>query len=247
MKNKKFFSPLLMSLLLASVALAQSGKPEVPDAPQPQDSASQQVEITPASNPEASGDNKLISQVRQYPRFPRRPMGPYRAQMYRSRPPMPGLSPLGALIGFGAGAALGASRSQDVTSSGRFASGLLIGAIGALIGGAIGDAIGAASPLLHAKRTHPPSGPGDDDGSDLSADAREAHSKRSLSARPAAPSQSTVEGTPKPRWRSLQCPSLKNNLGGGQKRQALPPHLTETTVPGWLPAVTIPVRDRLTK
>ncbi len=196
MKNTKFFSLLLMSLLLASAAQAQSGKPEVPDAPQPQDYVSQPIEITSPANTEASGDNQVISQVRQYPRFPRRPMGPYRGQGYRSRGPTPGLSPLGALIGFGAGAALGAARSQDATGGGRLASGLLVGAISALIGGAVGNAIGAASPLLHAKRTHPATRPGDDDGSDLRADARGVHSKRPVSPMPASPSQSTpVEAT----------------------------------------------------
>jgi hypothetical protein len=192
MKNIKILSPLLTSLLLGSVALAQAGSPTLPDAPQPQDSTSTQIENTTVARTATSDDGKLITQARLHPRFPRRPMRPYHGHAYRSAAPMPGLSPVGALIGFGFGAALGASRSQDTTGSGRAASGLLVGAICALIGGAIGD---AAHQFQHVKN-HPPSDPDDDDDSDYRSAAAKAPSKQSVSAGPAAPSQSTrVEAT----------------------------------------------------
>jgi hypothetical protein len=133
MKNLQVVSPLL-TLLLGSIALAQAGN--LPEAPQPQDSESTQLQSTPVANSEESaqpsGDNKLMSQARPYPRFPRRPVGPPRGRVYRSAyspayPPPPALSPVGALIGFGFGAALGAAGSGDHTSGGRVA--------GALIGG----------------------------------------------------------------------------------------------------------------
>jgi hypothetical protein len=67
-------------------------------------------------------------------------MGPPRGRAYPSAfaPPRPPLSPIGALIGFGAGAALAAAGSQDQTTRGRVAVGLLGGGLCALIGGAIG-------------------------------------------------------------------------------------------------------------
>lgn len=76
MKNIKVLSPLLMSLLLASVALAQAGSPDAPDTPQPQPSVAAQPEPTPVAGTGASGEDKLISQARQYPRGPRGRMGP---------------------------------------------------------------------------------------------------------------------------------------------------------------------------
>lgn len=183
---------MLMSLLLASVALAQAGSPELPDAPQPQASALAQSEKTPDANAGASDENTLIGQAGRYPRFPRRPVRPSRGYAYRPAAPMPGLSPVGALIGFGVGAGLGARGSQDGSASARVASGLIIGAIGALIGGAIG----AAPPLLHARRHYPPSGPDDDDDSDLHSDAIKVHSGRTVSASPTTSGQAPgKEGT----------------------------------------------------
>jgi hypothetical protein len=187
MKNTKILSPLFTSLLLGSVALAQVGSPTLPDAPQPQDSTSTQIENTTLANKATSDESKLITQARPHPRFPGRPMRPYYGHTYRSGP-MPGLSPVGALIGFGVGAALGASRSQDATTNGRVATGLLMGAICALIGGAIGD---AAHPFLHARKNHPPSDQDDEDDSDFRSAAVKTHSKQSISASPIAPTQST--------------------------------------------------------
>jgi hypothetical protein len=146
MKSLQVISSLLTSLLLGSVALAQAGS--LPDAPQPQHPASTQLESSPAANTEASSqqstppsdESKLLSQARPYPRFPRGPMGPPRGRAYPRAfaPPPPALSPVGALIGFGFGAALGAAASGDHTSAGRVAGGLIGGGICALIGGAIG-------------------------------------------------------------------------------------------------------------
>jgi hypothetical protein len=142
MKNLQVISPLLTSLLLGSVALAQAGN--LPDAPQPQNSASTQLQSTPAADSDESakeaGGATLISQARPYPRFPRGPMGPPRGRAYpwAFAPPPPALSPIGALIGFGAGAALGASASGDQTARGRVAGALIGGGLCALIGGAIG-------------------------------------------------------------------------------------------------------------
>jgi len=152
MKNLQVISSLLTSLLLGSVALAQTGS--LPDAPQPHDPASAQLESTPAAHTEEStsqsapqaDENKLLSQARPYPRFPRGPMGPPRGRAYPRAfaPPPPALSPIGALIGFGFGAALGASASGDHTSAGRVAGALIGGGLCALIGGAIGGVFSLA-------------------------------------------------------------------------------------------------------
>jgi hypothetical protein len=160
MKNLPVLSPLLTSLLFGSMALAQAGN--LPDAPQPQATATTDVPLaqspatqTPATqtpNPaEQSSENRLVSQAAPFPRFPRGPMPPPRGRAYPSAfaPRPPALSPIGALIGFGAGAALGASRSGDQTARGRVAGGLIGGTLCALIGGAIGHAFSAVGHNFH--------------------------------------------------------------------------------------------------
>jgi hypothetical protein len=195
MKNTKIFSPL-MWLLLGTVAFAQAGSTDAPEAPLPQDPDTAKIEaakIEPAkiesssnSNAGSSSEGRLISQARRYPQLHPGRMRPP-GQAYRSHSPMPGLSPLGALIGFGAGAALGASKSQDQSASARAVIGLFVGGIGALIGGAIGT----APPFWHSRRNYPPYGPGDDDDEgDLRSAGKD--SKHSTAKKPAAPSQSTV-------------------------------------------------------
>lgn len=180
-----------MWLLLGSVALAQAGIAELPDAPHSQDPNTAQIEparIEPTAEAKAgaSSEGKLISQARRYPHLhPGRTRPP--GQAYRSHSPMPGLSPLGALIGFGAGAALGASKSQDGTAGGRVLGGLLLGGLGALIGGAIGT----APPFWHSRRNYPPYRPDDDDDqdSDLHSDARTKDVKAPSTKNPAPPSE----------------------------------------------------------
>jgi hypothetical protein len=185
MKNLRVLSPLLMSLLFASLALAQAGSPDAPDAPQPQPSVAAQPEPTPATGTGSSGEDRLISQARQYPRGPRRPMGPRRGYAYPGFSPPPALSPVGALIGFGFGAAAGAASANNGTAGAHVALGLIGGGLGALIGGAIGA---AANPFLHARRVYRPSGSDEDQVAHLGRGARKAHPRPSVSATP-APSQ----------------------------------------------------------
>ena len=165
MKNLQVISALLTSLLFGAMALAQAGN--LPDAPQPQDAATTdvplaqspasetpvtQTPITQTPNPaEQSSVNKLVSQAAPFPRSPRGPMPPPRGRAYPSAfsPRPPALSPIGALIGFGEGAALGASASGDQTARGRVAGGLIGGTLCALIGGAIGHAFSAVGHNFH--------------------------------------------------------------------------------------------------
>jgi hypothetical protein len=160
MKNLQFISPFLTSLLLASMALAQVGN--LPDAPQPQDAASTDVQPVQTPNPAAprSGEKKLITQAVPFPRSPHGPMPPPRGRAYPSAfaPRPPALSPVGALIGFGAGAALGATASGDQTARGRVAGALIGGTLCALIGGAIGRGFAIGGHNYH----HWDDAPGDD-------------------------------------------------------------------------------------
>ena len=160
MKNHQVLSLLLTSLLLASMAMAQAGN--LPEAPQSQDPSSTDVQLirspstqsstakppstqTPNESTQQSGENKIITQAAPFPRSPRGPMPPPRGRAYPSAfaPRPPALSPLGALIGFGTGAALGATASGDQTTRGRVVAGLIGGSLCALIGGAIGHAFSA--------------------------------------------------------------------------------------------------------
>jgi hypothetical protein len=181
MKNLRVVSLFLTPLLLGSMTLAQAGSQPLPDAPQPQTSTPAQPEKTSDANAVASDDKTLISQAGRYPRLPRRPVRAPRGYAYGPTAPMPGLSPAGALIGFGIGAGLGAAGSQDSSASARVASALIVGAIGSLIGGAIGA-------FPHVGRRYP-SDPDDDDDSDLRSDGR-SHKERSASAKTAGQGQS---------------------------------------------------------
>ena len=203
MKNFRSISPLLVLVLSGSVALAQAGNPDLPDAPQPQTSASVQSEATPDAHAETSGRNSVNGQGRRYPRFPRRPIRAFHGAGYRSAAPMPGLSPVGALIGFGVGAGLGASGSQDRSAGARVVSGLIVGAIGAVIGGAIGT-------FPSVRRGYPPREPDDDDDddSDLRSDARTGHRGRLVPPKIAAPSQSPTVQTATPLSEAVAAPSL---------------------------------------
>jgi hypothetical protein len=189
MKNTIVISPLLMTLLFASVALAQARNPNLPDAPQPQASASTRSEPTPVAGRGASGEDKLIRQARQYPRGPRRPMGPRRGHAYPAFPPPPALSPVGALIGFGVGAAAGASNSGESTVGTHVALGLIGGGLGALIGGAIGAVV---NPLAHARRVRRPSGSDNDEEADLPSGARKAYSRQSVVSEQASQGPTTA-------------------------------------------------------
>jgi hypothetical protein len=207
MENLRIISLPLMTLLFASVALAQAGSASLPDAPQPQASAQAQSDETSNPNAGASDDGKLISQVQRYPRLPRRPGRAPRRYVYPSPAPMPHLSPVGALIGFGSGFALGASQSQDRSGGGRAVVGLLVGGIGALIGGVIGT----APPLWHPRRTYPPDDPDDDDDeAALHSKALHEAAKRSVTesvTKKLAPSQSpTTESAALPSQQELAVP-----------------------------------------
>jgi hypothetical protein len=180
---------MLMLLLFVSVALAQGGRPDVPDAPQPQPSVAAQTEPAPVAGTGSSSDDKLISQAGKYPPVPGRRMGSHRGRAYPAFPPPPALSPVGALIGFGVGAAAGASNSGESTVGTHVALGLIGGGLGALIGGAIGAVV---NPFARARRVRRPSGPDDDEEAGLRSGEGKTHSRQSIVSKPASPSPTTA-------------------------------------------------------
>jgi hypothetical protein len=84
---------------------------------------------------------------------------------------------IGAAIGFGLGAAIGAKANTSPYPGSTARAVVLIGSFGALIGGAIGAAHGGSYLFAHRRRTHPPSR-AEDSESDLSADSIGPHFER---------------------------------------------------------------------
>jgi hypothetical protein len=176
MKNLNVIAPLLASLLLGGMALAQEPVKVIPEAPQPQNIPATQEPI--AAYGEDSAGNAIIGQFRRYPQLHRGPIRSSRGQAYPSAyasAPRPPFSVLGALIGFGVGAAIGASGSDHsgTTLGGRV---LIGGTIFAVIGGAIGGA------LPHVRRRYPQQDPDDDEESNVRPHAKGVQEKNLTSA-----------------------------------------------------------------
>jgi hypothetical protein len=190
MKNLRVLSPLLTLLFVGSMALAQEAGPAVPDAPQPQNAPATQPQENSVADTRESGEGSLISQVRHYPRFPRRPMRPPRGQAYPPAfPPPPAFSPVGALIGFGAGALLGVSKAGDNAGNARAGLVLIGGGLGALFGGVIGGIVGGPHSFRHHGR-YGPSWPGEDEEGSLG--SKDAHHEKPTSAKAAEPRETPV-------------------------------------------------------
>ncbi len=190
MKSLRVLSPLLTLLFVGSMALAQEASPAVPDTPQPQDSATTQPRENSVADTRESGEGSLISQVRQYPRFPRRPMRPPRGPAYSAFPPPPGFSPVGALIGFGAGALLGASKAGDNAGNTRAGLVLIGGGLGALFGGVIGGIVGGPHSFRHHGR-YGPSWPGEDEEGSLRSHSKD-RPEKPTSAKAAEPRETPM-------------------------------------------------------
>jgi hypothetical protein len=181
MKNLTVISLLLVTLLLGSMALAQAGIAAVPEAPQPQSSVSAERSSTPAKT--GSGADELLSQYRQYRRFPRGPMyGPSYGSAYRPKPSLPPV--VGALIGFGIGAAIGAGKPVGPGQS-HVPMALIGGGFGAMFGGLIG-AIAAVPHSLARGRSYRPSGPEDDEEGNLPPGSRKLDEKKPASVKSAS-------------------------------------------------------------
>lgn len=208
MKHTQNIPLLLASVLLASVALAQTQDSRVADSTPDENSiavARSRYTQTPGISPNAS--NPTLAQLRHSG-----PGRPFPAQRGYPRPTYqtPWMDHgnaehilVGAAIGFGIGAALGASnsaRNGTPVSGGIIIGGGLFGFLGGCVGKAVGDLQGIHFASTHRRRTYRPYGPEDDEQSDLGhPNTREDHRQPSIPDRPAALGQmAQVEATAPP-------------------------------------------------
>ena len=199
MRYPRVIPSLLASLLIVSSATAQTS-----DAPTANDlnagseiaAARSQYTQTAEVSPDAK-DDTVAQLARRGPRtsFPPRrgyPRGTYQTPWMENG--SAGHALVGAAIGFGVGAAIGACGSDR---SGTTLGGRVI--IGGTILAVIGGAIGAAHPWPHARRVYRPSWPEDDQERDLRSHSKESDPGQSVSTRQSLPRQSTgLEATVPP-------------------------------------------------
>lgn len=176
---------------MASVTFAQTRDSRVVNSALGPDgvSAARSQYIQTAEIPGDSNDGKVLAQ------FPRRGPGtPFPARRGypggRYRTPWVGHGNaghilIGAAIGFGVGAALGANQSahnRTPVAGGIIVGGGLLGFIGGCVGKAVGDLHGLHYSPAYRRRTYRPSGPEDDEQSDLRSHSKDARLERSVSA-----------------------------------------------------------------
>jgi hypothetical protein len=188
--------PRVIPSLLASLLTVSSASAQTSDAPTANNlnagseiaAARSQYSQTPEISPDANHDTIVAQLARRGPGRPFPPQRGYPRGTYQT-PWMEhgnaGHALVGAAIGFGVGAAIGACGSDR---SGTTLGGRVI--IGGTILAVIGGAIGGAHPWPHARRAYRPSWPEDDEESDLRSHSKERDAGQSVSANPAAPSHS---------------------------------------------------------
>ena len=163
MKLHTIASLLTAPMLIASMTLAQSSNSQTEDKSSPAIALARcQYTATDDScrgqgtsdNPDP--DTKAMVAQSQFPRrMPRPPMRPPRPPMTHPRAGYPGMwmeptprhAAIGALIGFGLGAAAGAKANTDQHPGMGFKAALFGGGIGAMLGAVIGAAI----PSFHSR------------------------------------------------------------------------------------------------
>lgn len=162
MRNLQIVSSLLTSLLLGSMAFGQTSN--LPEAPQPQDSTATTDPLIPATTEQSTSkpsqrsappvaEDRLVSQSRPFPRFPRGTIATPRGRGYPALGPPPPPPPLaGTLIGFGVGFLVGACDPSDDSARGR----AVVGLLGGLVGAALGALIDSGSAALDARRWRGP-------------------------------------------------------------------------------------------
>jgi hypothetical protein len=199
MRHTKHIHTLLAAFLMASVTFAQTrdGQVAVNAAAENKISAARSRYIQTAdTSPDV--DNTTLAQLhRGGPGRPFPPPRGYPRATYQT-PWMDhgngGHILIGAAIGFGIGAAIGANNSAHngtPVAGGILIGGGLFGFLGGCVGKAVGDLQGLQFASTHHRRTYRPSGPEDDEESELQSHSKlkEDHSEASTSA--AAPIQST--------------------------------------------------------
>jgi hypothetical protein len=195
MKNKMGLRALAILIFFTAAAWAQSNDSKA-SAPTTQVAVARcayshaDTVCQPAAE-HVSGDSSLAQIPRRGPGSPMHP-GPYmRRPGVGYADPYPWPAPeynhagMGALIGFGLGAAAGASTQTDVR--GRVAASLAEGCLFGLLGGAIGHAI----PAFHFRRQYDPGEWPDDDDQAEASNRKPIRRRASLPAR-ALPSASAA-------------------------------------------------------
>jgi hypothetical protein len=201
MKNTRFIflSFLLASLTLASNMTAQTTedqRSETENDTRSIDSiAAARSQYTQPSDTSPDASDTTIAQLRRggpgRPLPPRAyPRGTYQTQWMDHG--NAGHIFVGAAIGFGIGAAIGASGSAR--NGTPVAGGIIIGGgLFALLGGCVGKAVGDLQGLHYAsarrRGIHRPSGPEDDEESERRRHTTSKDDQREASAKPASPSQ----------------------------------------------------------
>jgi hypothetical protein len=211
MKNTRYssFLPfLLASLTLASNTMAQTIEAQRTeaetqnDAPNFDSIAAARSRYIQNSDVSPDASNPLLAQLRRG--------GPGRPLPQRGYPRGTYQTPwtdhgnaghilVGAAIGFGVGAALGASQSArngTPVGGGILIGGALFGFLGGCAGKAVGDLQGLHFASVRRRRTYRPSGPEDDEVSELRSDSKVKENRPEAPARLAAPGQPAgVEAT----------------------------------------------------
>jgi hypothetical protein len=168
MKNLRIIALLLTAPLITSMTLAQTSDSPI-ETNLPVSVATARCQYTPAEQScvglTKSSQNKHSDETSTVAQFPRRmpgpPFRPRRPPMAHPRGAYPGypgmaMEPsgrhvlIGALIGFGLGAAAGAKANTDQHPGAGVKAAFLVGSIGGLLGAAVG----AAVPSFHARNPY---------------------------------------------------------------------------------------------
>jgi hypothetical protein len=208
MKNTRYIP--FLSFLLASLALASSTMAQTTEDRQTEENTRSIDSIAAARSqytqtPEISSDadnTKLAQLHRSGPGRPFPPQRGYPRRIYQTPWVDHGNAGhifIGAAIGFGIGAALGANnsaRSGTPVAGGIIVGGGLFGLLGGCVGKAVGDLQGIQYSSARRRRTYRPSWPEDDEQSDRGSPskARRQH-QQEASAKPASLGQQAEVAT----------------------------------------------------
>jgi hypothetical protein len=186
-----------MSLLFASVALAQTTADQrtQEDTRNSNSIAAARSQYIQTSDISPDASNATLAQLRRggpgRP-LPQRgyPQGTYQRSWTDHR--NAGHIFIGAAIGFGVGAAIGANnsaRNGTPVGGGIMIGGGLFGLLGGCVGKAVGDLQGLHYASVRRRRTYRPSGPEDDELSDLRWNSAPEENHPAVSAKSASPGQ----------------------------------------------------------
>lgn len=169
----------LLPILLASLMVASSALAQTTSSPTTEDRQIETEEYSSASDAISAARNQYAQNAKAESDSRRADDGMSVAQFSPRNGPMRPFPPnhgyprgsyqspwmdhgngrhvlIGAVIGFGLGAALGAKANKDPHPGTTTGAVVLVGGVGALIGAAIGGAHGGPYPFAHHKRIRPP-------------------------------------------------------------------------------------------